>query len=174
MRKYLKQKLFILLLVFIPNSVSFAVDADFEYKLKALYITRLADFIIWPKPVKKGPFIICINSTDKVTYHLKNIEHDEILNRPVEIIDIPMGPSITQCDFLYISQGKVDPVLVNTPIFTLGCQTDFSAQGGMIEFYLDQRKVKMRANIQAINQAGLAVSSKLQRLLKVVKPKGDK
>jgi len=174
MRKYLKQKLFLLLLVFIPNSVSLAVGADFEHKLKALYITRLADFIIWPVPIKKGPFIICIDSTDKVAYHLKTIEHDKILNRPVEIIDIPTGSSITQCDFLYISKGKVDPALVNTPVFTLSCQTDFSAQGGMIEFYVHQQKVKMRANLQAIDQAGLAVSSKLQRLLKVVKPKGDK
>lgn len=170
MRKCVKQKLFLLLLLFIYNSASFAADADFEYKLKALYITRLADFIIWPETANKNTFIICIDSTDKVTIQLKKIGFDKILSLPVEILDIPADSSITQCNFLYISQGKVEPALANTPVFTLSSQADFSAQGGMIEFYVEQSKVKMRANLSAINQAGLTVSSKLLRLLKIVEP----
>jgi len=170
MRTYVKQKLFLLLLVYLSNSVSFAADADFEYKLKALYITRLADFIKWPEDVKKKTFKICIDSTDKVAIQLKKIELDEILHRPVEIIAPPSDSSISQCDFLYIVQGKADSSLANTPVFTLSSQTDFSAQGGMIEFYVDQSKVKMRANLVAIKKAGLTVSSKLLRLLKIVEP----
>jgi len=170
MRKYVKQKLFLLLLVFIANSVSFAADADFEYKLKALYITRLADFIIWPETTNKNTFKICIDFTDKVADQLKKIKPDEILNYPVEILDISLDIPITQCDFLYISQSKADPTLANIPVFTISSQTGFSAQGGMIEFYVYQSKVKMKANLHAINQAGLTVSSKLLRLLKIVKP----
>ena len=171
MRKYLKQKFFLLLLlVFISNSVSFAADADFEYKLKALYITRLADFIVWPGASKKDTFKICIDSNDKVAIQLKLIDVDEIQNRPVEIVDAPSDSSIAQCDFLYISQGKVAPALANTPVFTLSSQTDFSEQGGMIEFYVDQHKVKMRGNLFAINKPGIKVSSKLLRLLTIVKP----
>jgi len=169
MRKYVKKICFLLLLlVFFSNSVSFAADADFEYKLKALYITRLADFINWPKNVQKSTFKICIDSTDKVSIQLKKIQLDEILRRPVEIIEPPTDLSLLQCDFLYISQGKVDSSLVNIPVFTLSSQTDFVVQGGMIEFYVDHSKVKMRANLQAIDKSGLSVSSKLLRLLKIV------
>jgi len=171
MRKYVKPKPFLLLLVFIYNSVSFAADAGFEYKLKALYITRLADFIIWPEASNKKYFIICIDASDKVAYQLKKIQQDKILKRAVEIIDIPLDSSITQCDFLYISQGQVELSIASNPVFTLSSQTDFSTQGGMIEFYVDHSKVKMRANLQAINKAGLALSSKLLRLLKIVDPK---
>jgi hypothetical protein len=170
MKKYLKQKFFLLLLILLFNSVSFAVDADFEYKLKALYITRLADFIVWPENVKKGIFKICIDSTEKVAIQLKIINLDEIQGRPVEIIDIPSDSSISQCDFLYISHGKVDPALATTSVFTLSSQENFSEQGGMVEFYVDQYKVKMRGNIFAINKAGIKVSSKLLRLLTIVKP----
>jgi hypothetical protein len=170
MKKYLKQQFFLLLLVFISNSVSFAADADFEYKLKALFITRLADFITWPENVKKSTFKICINSTEKVAIQLKMIDLDEIQDRPVEIIDVPSDLSIAQCDFLYISHGTIDPALATTPVFTLSSQENFSEQGGMVEFYVDQYKVKMRANLFAINKAGIKVSSKLLRLLTIVKP----
>ncbi len=172
MSQYAKPRFLVIpLMVFISNSVSFAADADFEYKLKALYITRLADFISWPNTAKKNTFKICINSTDKVAIQLKKIEPDAILNRQVEIIDPPSGTSITQCDFLYISRGKVDSSLINIPVFTLSSQADFAEQGGMIEFYINQRKVKMKANLSAINKAGIKVSSKLLRLLKIVKPR---
>ena len=171
MSKYVKQKLFlILLMVLISNSVSFGADADFEYKLKALYITRLADYIIWPDTEKKNTFKICIDSTDKVAVQLKKIELEDILDRQVEIITPPSDSLLKQCDFLYISSGKVDSSMANIPVFTLSSQADFAEQGGMIEFYIDQSKVRMKANLYAVNKAGIKVSSKLVRLLKIVKP----
>lgn len=99
---------------------------------------------------------------------LKKIELDVIQKRPVEIIAPPSDSSLSQCDFLYISKGKVVPSLASASVFTLSSQPHFATQGGMIEFYVDQSKVKMRANLHAIKKAGITVSSKLLRLIKIV------
>ncbi len=151
-------------------SVSFATDVDFEYKLKALYITRLADFIIWPDTANRKTFKICIDATDKVAAQLKALDIKRILNRKLELVDKPGSLVIKQCDFLYLSAGKVAPLLENTAVFTLSSHPGFAEQGGMIEFYLDQTKVRMKVNLKAVNKAGIKLSSKLERLLKVAVP----
>ncbi|MFK5947709.1 MAG: YfiR family protein [Methylococcales bacterium] len=174
MRKFVKQKvIFILLMVCMTPSVNFATDVDFEYKLKALYITRLADFIIWPETTNRKAFKICIDKMDKVAAQLRALDIKRILNRKLELVDKPDSLVIKQCDFLYLSAGKVPPLLENIAVFTLSSQPGFSEQGGMIEFYLDQSKVRMKVNLKAVNKVGIKLSSKLERLLKVVVPLED-
>jgi len=174
MSKYLKPNTVILLLIlFATESVSLAADTNFEYKLKALYISRLADFITWPNETEKQAFKICIDSIDEVAIQLKKIKLADVLNRQVEIIAPPKDLSIAQCNFLYLSQGQVDSSLANSPVLTLSSQPGFAEQGGMIEFYIEQGKVRMKANLVAINQSGIKLSSKLLRLLKIVKQKDD-
>lgn len=174
MSKYLKLRLFtLLLMVLITESVSFAADTDFEYKLKALYISRLPTFTHWPESAKHNTFKICIDATDKVAQQLKMLKLAEILDMQVEIIAPPADLSISQCNILYISQGKVSSALRNIPVLTLSSQAGFAEQGGMIEFYIDQSKVRMKANLYTVNESGIKLSSKLLRLLKIVKQQGE-
>lgn len=171
MNKFVKQNvIFILLMVWMTESVSFASDVDFEYKLKALYITRLADFITWPDSSNRNTFKICIDSADKVAVQLREINVESILGRKVELINLSNSLVLDQCDFLYLSSGRVDPSLENFSVFTLSSQPGFAEQGGMIEFYIDQAKVRMKANLKAVNKAGIKLSSKLIRLLNIVVP----
>ncbi len=166
-----KQKpLIFILLLFNFCSVGIAADTDFEYKLKALYLTRLADFISWPDGKIKDHFIICIDSDDKVAIQLQNITVGKILKKPVKIITLPAVPAIKQCDLLYLSSGTVDPFLAEQAVLTVSSQTGFAKQGGMIEFYIAENKVRMKANLSAVNKAGIKISSKLIRLLKIIVP----
>jgi len=174
MSKYLKPRLLTLLLMLLTTeSVSFAADTDFEYKLKALYISRLPNFISWPESVKNKTFKICIDDTDKVAQQLKMLKIAEISGMQVEIIAPPADLSISHCNMLYISQGDVNSSLSNSPVLTLSSQSGFAEQGGMIEFYIDQSKVRMKTNLDAVNQSGIKLSSKLLRLLKIVKRPGE-
>lgn len=171
MSSFVRQKLSIFLLLgFLFISAGFASGADFEHKLKALYITRLADFIIWPDQIEENTFKICIDPNDKVAKQLKIIDIQSINDRQVEIIAPPADASIAHCDFLYLSQGQTYQSLASKPVFTLSSQPGFAEQGGMIEFYIENDKVRMKANLQAIDHAGIKLSSKLIRLLLIVTP----
>ena len=176
MNKCVNPKWLVILLIAIScNSVGFANEPQsLEYKLKALYIVRLAKFITWPENPQKNSFRICIDSSDKVAVQLRKTTETEINGRKLEIIDPPSDYTITQCDFLYLSEGKVDLSLAYFPIFTISSQADFAEQGGMIEFYIDLGKVRMKANLAAANKAGIKLSSKLIRLLKTVKQREER
>ncbi len=164
------RSLIFFLLLFNFCSVCFAAENDFEYKLKALYISRLADFISWPADKIKHHFIICIDTDDKVAQQLLSLDIVKILKRPVKIIPPPAASDIKQCDVLYISSEKVDLSITEYPILTLGSHPGFAKQGGIIEFYIAENKVRMKANLSAARKAGIKISSKLIRLLKIVVP----
>ncbi len=165
------EKLFVSLLIAnfcYSNAYASKLDSV-EYKLKALYIISLAGFINWPENSQKQSFKICIDSSDQVAVQLKKQTLTEIKGRKLEILDPPTDASISQCDFLYSSEGNIHSSLAHLPVFTLSSQQGFAEQGGMIEFYIDQAKVRMKANLQAVNKADIRLSSKLLRLIKIVK-----
>jgi len=172
MRKSITTRLLAALsIVILFISTSFAVEAqDIEYKVKALYIIRLAAFITWPENPENETFKICIESSDPVSIQLKQSSISVVKGRKLEIIDLTSDLSISQCNFLYLSQGKINSAITKTPIVTVSSQAGFAKQGGMIEFYIENTKVRMKANLQSANDAGIKLSSKLIRLLKIVKP----
>lgn len=159
----------ILVILFTCNSVSFADEQSLEHRLKALYIIRLADYISWPNAQKKTTFQICIEPADAIAKELEKITTTVINGRNLKIIPPPTDSTIDQCDFLYLSKGEIKPSLAKTPVVTISSQEGFAINGGMIEFYLENTKVRMKANLQSVNKAGISMSSKLLRLLKIVK-----
>lgn len=163
------QKLFaIFILTITVNTLGFADNSqNLEYKLKALYIVRLADFIIWPENPDKQTFKICVDSNDLIADQLHHSTITEIKGRKLEIID-PPADSLDQCDVLYLSKGKIDPSLSRIPVVTISSQADFAKHGGMIEFYIEKAKVRMKANLQSAHKAGIRLRSKLIRLLTIV------
>ncbi len=163
----------ILIISFTCNSVSFAEEQSLEYRLKALYIIRLATFISWPKTQNKTTFQICIEPTDAVAKELEKTTKAVIKGRNLKITPPPTDSTIDQCDFLYLSKGEINPALSKTPVVTISSQEGFAINGGMIEFYLENTKVRMKANLQSVNKAGISVSSKLLRLLKIVKQREE-
>ena len=161
----------LLITVIIFPSVSVAGEQqNLEYKLKALYIVRLAAFITWPENSENQTFKICIDSSDQIASQLRQMSVSKIKGRKLEIIDLPVDASISQCSVLYLLHGQVKPLLVHMPVLTVSSQENFAEQGGMIEFYIDRNKVRMKANLHAVNKAGIKLSSKLIRLLSIVEP----
>ena len=161
----------ILLAILIYSSSCIASDQQsLEYRVKALLIVRLALFISWPEDSQKTTFKICIDSTDPVANEFQFTEVTELKGRTLEVIDPPRDESIRQCDFLYLSAGPVDRAIAKFPVVTISSQAGFAEQGGMIEFYIDDSKVRMKTNLHAVHDAHIKLSSKLIRLLHIVDP----
>ncbi len=161
---------FCLILGLMASSTWVGADIELEYKIKALYITRLAEFIDWPESNQQKTFTICIDSDDKIYQHLIQLHVEEVLSKPLKIIKTSPETLINDCHFLYQSDGAIKQALKELPVFTLSSQDDFAKHGGMIEFCLEKNKVKMKANLTAVKQAGLKISSKLYKLIQIVQP----
>jgi len=160
----------VLLLTLQPSCLA---DEILEHKLKALYMLRLADFITWPDNLEITSFTLCIDPKDPVAKQLQKIDKPRVKSLAVLVIDLPTVENIAQCQMLYLSKSSLKLMLTDYSVVTLSSEVGFAEQGGMIEFYQAQNKIKMKANLVAVKRKGIKFSSKLIPLLQIVKQKGN-
>ena len=78
------------------------------------------------------------------------------------------------CHVLYIgsSERKVTIQIVSSVrsagVLTVGEMTQFAAHGGMIQFSLEDQRIRFDINLDAASQSGLKISSKLLALAHIV------
>jgi len=154
-------------IVFFTSAPSYASDSSMEDKLKALYIVRVAEFIEWPESTKKTSFKICISENNSIFEPLQLLQVDTINKLPLHIIALNKDTPLLDCQILYTEKGQAEISVIH-PILTISSELYFAQQGGMIEFYIVQSKVRMKANLEAFALAHLKPSSKLIRLLTIV------
>jgi len=173
MNSYIRKKtriylLIILNIVFFTCAPSYASANAMEDKLKALYMVRIAEFIEWPETTEKTSFKICISENSPIFEQLQLLQVDTINKRPLHIVAVTQDTPLFDCQILYIAKGQAEISVIQHPILTISSELDFARQGGMIEFYIDKSKVRMKANLEAFTLAHLKPSSKLIRLFTIV------
>lgn len=143
-----------------------------EYPLKAAYLIHLSEFTTWPeeKMQQLSSFNICIASDSPLKEPLEQIKGREVKNKQLEILyDTPVE-KLNTCHIFYVEDKFNKKVFQqnrqkNAPILTVSSDPDFTKDGGVIEFYRDFDKVRMRVNLKMMNQTKLIISSKLLRLM---------
>jgi len=155
-------------IVFLTCAPSYASANAMEDKLKALYMVRIAEFIEWPETTKKTSFKICISENSPIFKQLQLLQVDTINKLPLHIVAFNEDTALSDCQIFYSEKGESEISVIQRPILTISSELDFARQGGMIEFYIDKSKVRMKANLEAFTLAHLKPSSKLMRLLKIV------
>jgi len=155
-------------IVFFTCTPSYASANAIEDKLKALYIVRIAEFIEWPETTEKTSFNICISKDSPIAEQLQLLQIDTVNKLTLHIVTLNNASSSLDCDIIYMTKENVPPSITQHPILTMSSAPNFARQGGMIEFYISQSKVRMKANLEAFTLAHLKPSSKLIRLLTIV------
>ena len=83
---------------------------------------------------------------------------------------------VKACHILFISAAEARQLkqvissLKSKNILTVSDADNFTKQGGMIRFITENRKTRIRINLNAAKDADLTISSKLLRLAEVVNP----
>ena len=152
-----------------------------EYQLKAASLYKLTKYINWPATnfaSANAPIVIGIVGDDPFGKTLDILVKDEIVNgRPLVIRRLNPGDDLQSCQMLFICRNEKEqlPALLQKlkggHVLTVGDDSGFLDQGGMVNLVLVQEKVKMEINVTAAEEAGLQISSKLLTLaVRVVKP----
>jgi hypothetical protein len=149
-----------------------------EYQVKAAYLYNFAKFVEWPPGSFASPsedFQICILGPDPIGDELRNLTRDKAVNsRQFEVRDVVDPQQGKTCQILFIASSaqkhlrQILNVLLGTSVLTVGENEGFAERGGMINFFLQNGRVKFEVNPKAAEQAGLKVSSKLLSVAKVV------
>ncbi|UII31327.1 YfiR family protein [Fulvivirga ulvae] len=147
-----------------------------ETRLKSIWLEKFSKFIEWPTSDTLDYFTITILGEGDINQYLYDIyKNRTIKNKPVKINVIDKIDSLENCNILFINteQAKdLDKVLDKVrskPILTIGDTQGFAKKGIIINFYLEQNKVRFELNISAAKSSGLDVDFRLLEAARIIK-----
>jgi hypothetical protein len=151
-----------------------------EYQLKAAYLTQFGRFVEqWasrPQPSADESFDVCVLGQDPMGATLDAaVRGEKIGGASLAAKRIARPQDGAGCRVLFISaseEGQL-PAILSTlgtaPVLTVSDMPDFVKAGGMIQFVLDNNHMRFEINLASARRSGLALSSELLKLARVVK-----
>jgi hypothetical protein len=153
-----------------------------EYKIKAAFLLNFTQFVEWPAAAFSGPGApLCIGvlGDDPFGGALEDTVRDEsIHDHKLTVRRARRVEDLTGCQMVFVSKSennRVPEILAKIdshPVVTVSEVAGFAKQGGMINFYRDQNKVRFEINPSSARQSGLQISSQLLGLGKIVESPG--
>jgi hypothetical protein len=152
-----------------------------EYLIKAGFIYNFAKLVEWPTsafPQPDSPIVIGILGEDPFGATLDRIVTDKKINgRGIAVKRLKWGRDVKDlrdCNILFISSSEkehldsVVDAMKWLPILTIGDAPGFARRGGIINFTLEDNKVRFEVNVEAAKHADLTISSRLLTLARIV------
>jgi hypothetical protein len=162
-----------------PHPAAAQEIAGAVYQAQSEYIRSFADFIVWPAPPTNR------SSLETITFCILGRDpYGELLDK--SILFHPVGArrtiitraqhldDLSGCNVLFISpsetkhEAKILKRLRNKDVLTVGDASDFAAQGGIIQFVVNQGRVGFLINVDAAQRAGLKIDASLLAIAKLV------
>jgi hypothetical protein len=149
-----------------------------EYQVKAACLLNFVQFIQWPAsafPDPKTPISIGILGDDPFGNVLEQTFEGELIDgRPLGIRRSKRSQDLRGCHLIFISKSEKDRLpgllesLSGASTVTVSDIDDFAQRGGVISFYLEEKKVRFEINVGAARRKELKISSQLLKRAKIV------
>lgn len=164
-----------------PSSYSQANSPNSaEYKFKAVYLFNFLKFIEWPHSAfahVRSPFVIGIFGDNPFGGSLAEaVSGEQIGGRGVVVRRFNQLDSAKDCHVLFVSaseesrMGPIVAALRSKPVVLVSDIEEFAANGGTIEFYIQNKKLRFAINESAAARSGVKLSSRLLKLARIVEP----
>ena len=137
-----------------------------EDQFKAAYLFNFVKFVEWPPGVAVETLTVCFLGGEGVHEALAS-GIDAKRAGPRKLIARQLEPPATleSCEVLYADAASVDHSLAGTlPVLTVSDAPGFAANGGMIELFTENHRLRFVINVAHVNRAGLRISSDLLKL----------
>lgn len=145
-----------------------------EYEVKAAFLLNFTRFIEWPPADAPAgdPFHICILGDDRFIMLDTIVAGERVGSRPIEVRRLRRWQPPCQILFISDSVRDVFPILrrLGPGVLTVGESPRFLSEGGMINFVVENRKVRFDINQKAARDASLKMSSRLLNVARRVIP----
>jgi hypothetical protein len=154
-----------------------------EYQVKAAFLFNFAKFVKWPEntfAAPTDPMTICVMGRSVLTRALQDIVNGKLVDGrrlAVRPVSLPVSPANLNgaCQILFISgseQQRTPTILAawkSGGVLTVGETEGFAGQGGVINFTVEDNKVRFEINPGAATAQRLEISSKLLSLARIVR-----
>lgn len=158
-----------------------AAPRPLEYEVKAAFLFNFAKFVEWPPDSFREPaaLAICVFGEDPFGAVLdRTVAGEKLGDRPLQVRRTDRLSDLRSCQIAFIGDSERERVpeilasLRGANVLTVGESDRFAEQGGMVRFFLEANRVRFEINLDAVERTPLAVSSKLLRVARVVRPEG--
>ncbi len=153
-------------------------QAPTDLQVKATYLYKFGSFVTWPNPPNDS-FNICILGHDPFGATLDSLVRGESLNgAKFAVLRITGAQEATRCRIVYVSPSEEDRArgliseLAKTPVLTVSDMPHFLDRGGMVQFLIEDGRVRFEVNLTSAERAGLTLSSQLLKVASAVKREG--
>jgi hypothetical protein len=142
-----------------------------EYQVKAAFLLNFVRFVEWPPTASKQPFHLCILGDDPFQRSLDSLVRNESVNgRPIVVRYLARWQP--PCDLLFVSASERDPFRtlsqVGPGILTVGEEPGFLSEGGMINFVIEDRRVRFDVDLRAAMRGSVKINSRLLGVARLV------
>jgi hypothetical protein len=152
-----------------------------EYLIKAGFIYNFAKLVEWPTTAfaqPDSPIVIGILGDDPFGSTLDRIVADKKINgRGFAVKRLKWTrelKDLRDCNILFVSSSErehLDSVVEAVkwlPVLTIGDTPGFARRGGIMNFTLEDNKIRFEVNVEAAKHADLTISSRLLTLARIV------
>ncbi|MBI4710040.1 MAG: YfiR family protein [Nitrospirae bacterium] len=135
---------------------------------------NFAKFIEWPADAGAS-MNLCVYGEDPFGPALDSINDKLVRDKKVVVKRIKYPQQLKPCQIIFISASEKEHLpqildaVENLSILTVGDTNGFAHQGVVINFFIEDEKVRFEINPKAAEDAGLKISSKLLKLGRIVK-----
>jgi len=150
-----------------------------EYQVKAAFLYNFAKFVEWPPETfksERSPLRICLLGRDPFAGSLNAaVAGKTATGRSLELVDVSDARHADGCQILFVSSPERKNLrssiaeLPGIGILTVGESEGFASNGGIINFKLEDGRVRLEINVEAAGHAGLRISSKVLNVAEIIK-----
>lgn len=156
-----------------------AADSPTEYEVKAAFVHNIAKFVEWPASIGgKEVLRLCILGPGPFSAAAEGLRGKPVGGRVWEVAPVNPRTNVKECNVLFIGAAETGNLprlldsLRGSPVLTVGDTKGYAERGVMVNFFLDQNKVRFEINNEAAGRAGLKISSQLLKLARIVADSG--
>lgn len=138
-----------------------------EDQFKAAYLFNFVRFVEWPASAPAESLTVCFLGGESVHQALAiGIDQKRVGTRKLVARRIDPSSPIDQCEMLYVDAASAAGMSIPTglPILTVSDAPRFIANGGTIELFTENHRLRFLINIANAHKAGLRISSDLLKL----------
>ena len=150
-----------------------------EYAIKAAYLYNFGNYVEWPVeafPTNDTPLVIGVLGRDPFGEILNEIARTKkVGGRPIVAKRFASLAAYTPCHILFVP-SSTDPEeqaaairqAHGSPVLLVGENPGFAEQGGTVDFFIEENKVRFEINADVAKRQQLKISSKLLGLARIV------
>lgn len=150
-----------------------------EYDVKTAFLFNVLKFVEWPEKKEQENMVITVVNHSAFAVKISDLEGKLVRGKKIRVEQTDSLPATLTSRVLIVSKlpspefGRLISIANENHILVLSDHDDFAARGGMIGISLEDRRIRVDINLDAMNSADLTVNSKLLRIARIVNPGGD-